>query len=176
MRSASRAVPTAAQEAVRSLLASLCAKHGIAPVPALEWSTRLRRLLGRADERRNLIRLSAWLDEDQAADTLRHELAHIAIGRGSRRRRPHGAAWRQWAARLGAEPRATARREPANAPSRDPSRRHTGLECRGCGTRFVRLRVLRGLYCARCGPRKGTLVRAVQGDRDEVLTWQGQRP
>ena len=157
---------------VAALLEALCAEHGIAPVPALEWSTRMRRLLGRALVRENRIRLSAWLDGQQAADTLRHELAHIAVG-GSRRPRPHGARWRAWAARLGAAPRANARAEPAHAPPRSARRRHVGLECRGCGTRFVRLRVLQGLYCTSCGPRKGRLVRAAEGSRDEVVAWAG---
>ncbi|MCI0779630.1 MAG: SprT-like domain-containing protein, partial [Chloroflexi bacterium] len=158
----------------RSLLETRCAEHGITPVPALEWSTRMRRVLGRAYVQENRIRLSAWLDERQAADTLRHELAHIAVGRS--RRRPHGPRWRAWAARLGAEPRAAAKAEPAHAPPRSPGHRHVGLECANCGTRFVRQRVLRGLYCAACGPRKGTLVRAAGGDREAMRTWAGHSP
>ncbi len=161
------------RQTARSLLEALCAEHGITPVPALEWSKRMRRVLGRAFVREHRIRLSAWLDERQAADTLRHELAHIAAGRGQRRR-PHGPRWRAWAARLGAEPRATARGEPAHAPPRSAGRRHVGLECASCGTRFVRLRVLRGLYCTACGPRKGTLVRTAEGDRDAMRAWAGQ--
>ncbi len=157
------------------MLKALCAQHAIAPVPALEWSTRMRRVLGRALVRENRIRLSAWLDERQAADTLRHELAHIAVG-GAQRRRPHGPRWRAWAARLGAEPRATARGEPAHVPTRTAGRRHVGLECRSCGARFVRQRVLRGLYCAACGPRKGALVRAAEGDREAMRAWQGHSP
>ena len=171
-------VPERTRRAARSLLGSLCAEHGIAPVPALEWSVRMRRVLGRAFVRENRIRLSAWLDERQAADTLRHELAHIAAG-SSLRRHPHGPRWRAWAARLGVEPRATARAEPAHAPPRAEGRRHVGLECRSCGTRFVRLRVLRGLYCAACGPRKGALVRTANGDREAMRAWQqgqGHRP
>ncbi len=168
------AVPERTRQQARSLLEALCAEHGITPVPVLEWSKRMRRVLGRAYVREDRIRLSAWLDERQVADTLRHELAHIAVG--SQRRRPHGPGWRAWAARLGAEPRAAARAEPAHAPARSPGRRHVGLECANCGTRFVRLRVLRGLYCAACGPRKGTLVRASEGDRDEMRIWAGHSP
>ena len=171
MTGANGAVSERTKRDVAALLETLCAEHAIAPVPALEWSTRMRRLLGRAFVRENRIRLSAWLDERQAADTLRHELAHMAVG-GSQRRRPHNTRWRTWAARLGAEARATARAEPTHAPPRSARRRHVGLECRNCGTRFVRVRVLRGLYCARCGPRKGTLARAAEGDRDAMLAWQ----
>ena len=168
------ALPEHTRLAARSLLEALCAEHGIAPVPALEWSTRMRRVLGRAFVRENRIRLSAWLDERQAVDTLRHELAHIAVGRS--RRRPHGPRWRAWAARLGVEPRAAAKAEPAHAPPRSPGRRHVGLECRSCGARFVRQRVLRGLYCVACGPRKGALVRAAEGDREAMRAWQGRGP
>ena len=173
MTDADGAVPERTRQAVRSLLDLLCAQHGIAPVPALEWSKRMRRILGRAVVRENRIRLSAWLDEGQAAGTLRHELAHIAVGT-SGRRQPHGPRWRAWAARLGAEPRASARTEPAHAPPRAINRRHVGLECGSCGTRFVRQRVLRGLYCAACGPRKGTLVRTAEGDRDAMRAWAGR--
>lgn len=169
------AVPERMRREARSLLEALCAVHGITPVPALEWSTRMRRVLGRAFVRENRIRLSAWLDERQAADTLRHELAHIAVGRS--RRRPHGPRWRAWAVRLGVEPRAAAKAEPVHAPPRSPGRRHVGLECASCGTRFVRQRVLRGLYCAACGPRKGKLVRTAEGDRETIHTWaQGHSP
>ena len=61
------------RSAVADLLAALCAEHGLSPLPQLEWSSRMRRALGRAYVDRNMIRLSAWLDEQQAHDTLRHE-------------------------------------------------------------------------------------------------------
>ena len=79
---------------VERLLAALCEEYGISPQPALEWSGRLRRVLGKAYHDRRLIRLSAWLDHEQAQATLRHELAHVAVGRG---RRPHGERWKAWA-------------------------------------------------------------------------------
>ena len=74
-------------------LAGLCTEHGIDPAPALEWTWRMRRVLGRAYVGEHMIRLSVWLDEDQASDTLRHELAHIAAGVG--RQAPHGERWQE---------------------------------------------------------------------------------
>ena len=154
---------------VERLLADLCAEHGITPAPRLEWSKRMRRLLGRAYVHRRLIRLSAWLDDHQAHATLRHELAHIVVGPS--RRRPHGAQWRAWAVRLGADARATSHRPPALASERPDTRRYTALECPGCGLRLVRQRVLHGLYCKACGPRRGMLVRAGQGARAAMIAW-----
>ena len=154
---------------VERLLAVLCEEHGISPQPALEWSGRLRRVLGKAYYDRRLIRLSAWLDGEQAEATLRHELAHIAVGRGPR---PHGPRWQAWAVRLGADPRATSHTGPSLAPERRlDSRRCSGLECPGCGLRFVRFRVLRGLYCRACGPKRGMLRRAVHGPYAAVAEW-----
>jgi len=155
--------------AVASALNSLCATNRIKPTPRLEWSTRMRRLLGRAYPTENTIRLSAWLDDTQAHDTLRHELAHIAAG--VQRGAPHGPRWREWAVRLGVEPRATARAAPTHAPARSDNRRFWGLECAGCGLRFARVRVLRGLYHRDCGPRRGKLQRVIRDQRPAVLEW-----
>lgn len=153
---------------VERLLAALCEEHGITPQPALEWSWRLRRVLGKAYHSRRLIRLSAWLDDEQAHATLRHELAHVAVGGGQR---PHGPAWKAWAVKLGADPRATSHSGPALAPEPAADRRCTGLECPGCGLRVARFRVLRGLYCRACGPERGMLVRKVRGPRAAVEEW-----
>ena len=155
--------------AVASALNSLCATNRIKPTPRLEWSTRMRRQLGRAYPTENTIRLSAWLDDTQAHDTLRHELAHIAAG--VQRGAPHGPRWREWAVRLGVEPRATARAAPTHAPARSDNRRFWGLECAGCGLRFARVRVLRGLYHRDCGPRRGKLQRVIRDQRPAVLEW-----
>ena len=155
-------MPDESKDAIGRLLKTLCAEHDIAPVPRLEWSARMRRTLGRAYVGRGLIRLSAWLDDDQAHDTLRHELAHIAVGRSSHA--PHGLVWQKWANQLGARVRARADRPPAHAPNRSNPGRYSGLECPNCGRRFVRSRVLRNLYCRACGPRSGTLLRIRRGD------------
>ena len=152
---------------------ALCVEHGIAPAPQLEWSIRMRRLLGRAYPTLGLIRLSAWLDEAQAHNTMRHELAHIAAG--VKRQAPHGAQWREWAIKLGVEPRATSRLGPANAPARTDHRSYWGLECAACGTRFVRMRVLQGLYHRDCGPKRGGLKRVIRDQRAAVDAWVGSR-
>lgn len=140
------------------------------PVPSLEWSKRMRRVLGRAYVHQNFIRLSAWLDDEQAHDTLRHELAHIATGNG-KRQAPHGARWREWAVRLGTNPRATSHVAPLNVPERPDRRRYWGLECPGCGFRLLRVRVLPGLYHRNCGPKKGTMRKVTRGGHDEVAGW-----
>lgn len=156
------------RESVRLLLGALAAKHRIAPAPRLEWSGRMRRLLGKAYVDRNLIRLSIWLDDGQAHETLRHELAHIAAGRV---RQPHGDKWKRWAERLGANPRATSHRAPEFAPPPSGDRRAAGLECPGCGLRFVRLRAQRNLHCRTCGPKRGKIFLAVRGPLPAVREW-----
>ena len=156
---------------VAALLDCLCAEHGLAR-PRLEWSERMRRSLGRAFSRPPAIRLSAWLDEEQADATLRHELAHIAVYARAGKRRletPHGPLWCEWSERLGAGVRATAPTPPANAAPRSASA--TGLVCGGCGRRFVRRRVVRGLFHGDCGPRRGRLRRVLRGDQAEVVRW-----
>ena len=167
------APPDETRQAVDALLADLCAEHSIR-VPKLEWSTRMRRVLGRAYMDSRIIRLSAWLAPEQALDTLRHELAHIAVGKG--RHAPHGPRWQDWAVKLGVEPRATARKPPANAESLPTRRRYSGLECNNCGIRFARARVIRGLYHKDCGARRGKLVRVLQGDREQIFNWVAAQP
>lgn len=172
---APRVTSDATRESVRLLLRELAEKHRIAPAPRLEWSGRMRRLLGKAYVDRNLIRLSLWLDDEQAHETLRHELAHIAAGRV---RQPHGDKWKQWAERLGANPRATSHRAPEFAPQPSGDRRAAGLECPGCGLRFVRLRAQRNLYCRKCGLKRGKIFLAVRGPLPAVREWAqaGKQP
>jgi predicted SprT family Zn-dependent metalloprotease len=166
--------PDDLRDSVGALLMSLCADHNIKPVPKLEWSTRMRRLLGRAYPAEHTIRLSTWLDNTQAHDTLRHELAHIAAG--VQRKAPHGRKWQEWAVRLGVEPRATARAAPSNAPKRADNRRYWGLECADCGLRFARMRVVAGLYHRDCGPRRGKLKHVMRDQRTVVFDWMAAGP
>ena len=73
----------------------------------------------------------------------------------------------------GSEPTRAPRRNrpPALASERPDTRCYTALECPGCGLRLVRQRVLHGLYCKACGPRRGMLVRAGQGARAAMTAW-----
>lgn len=161
------------RERIQLQLADLCREHDISPMPTLEWSRRMRHTLGRAFMRQGVIRLSAWLNDVQAESTLRHELAHIAVGSGGSAQ-PHGQQWRTWAVRLGVEPRASARNAPAYAPVPSDNRIHWGLECPNCGIRLVRFRVLRGLYHRGCGAKKGKLERVLRGPHHQVLAWTCQ--
>lgn len=156
-----------------TLLEVLCNEHNL-PIPRVEWSPRMRRMLGRAVATPPTIRLSAWLSETQAADTLRHELAHFAAGMhrfGRRDEGPHGQTWRNWAARLGARPSAYAPTPPANVPASSIEDYVWGLECPSCGVRFIRRRVLGGIYHKDCGPAPGKLRRAFRDSTDRVAEW-----
>ena len=162
------APPDATRRAVALLLEDLCAEYDI-PIPDLEWSRRMRRVLGRAYIDNCLIRLSSWLAHEQALETLRHELAHIAVGKGSHQ--PHGPMWRQWAVRLGAEPRASARNPPAHADSLPSHRIYFALACNHCGVRFGRTRVSQSLYHKQCGAHFGKLREIFRGSRNQVFDW-----
>ena len=155
------------------LLVKLCEEHGINPVPNLIWSKRMKKTLGLAYIGRNSIKLSSWLNKDQAQSTLRHELAHIATGR-IRNHRPHGARWKQWAAVLGAPPTRSSAHGPANVPHKSVFSTAWGLECYKCGLRVARMRVRNGLYHRGCGPKAGRLVRMVKDSSDRVDAWVAQ--
>ena len=152
------------------LLIKLCDEHDISPVPNLIWSTRMKKTLGLAYVGRNSIKLSSWLNKEQAQSTLRHELAHIATGR-VRNHRPHGAKWKQWAAALGAPPSRSSAHGPANVPAKSGSPATWGLECPKCGLRLARMRIRKGLYHRSCGPKTGRLIRSVKDSSERVDAW-----
>ena len=155
---------------LESLLSSLCAQYDLTPVPRLQWSRRMVKTLGFAYPTRNVIRLSAWLDPEQAQSTLRHELAHIAAAKDGAKR-PHGAQWRLWAVELGAPPVRASSQGPTNVPARVSSRSVWGLECPKCGIRLARQRVRKGLYHRDCGPKAGRLIRSMKDSAERVYTW-----
>ena len=155
---------------LESLLSTLCAQHGLTPVPKLQWSRRMVKTLGFAYPRKNVIQLSAWLDPEQAQSTLRHELAHIAAAKDGAKR-PHGAQWRLWAVKLGAPPVRASARGPANAPATKSSRTVWGLECPKCGLRLARHRVKNGLYHRDCGPKAGRLIKSMKDSAERVYAW-----
>lgn len=155
------------------LLVKLCEEHGISPVPTLIWSKRMKKTLGLAYIGRNSIKLSTWLNKDQAQSTLRHELAHIATG-STRNHRPHGARWKHWAAVLGAPPTRSSTNGPANVPHKSVLSTAWGLECPKCGLRVARMRVRKGLYHRGCGSKTGRLIRKVKDSSDRVDAWVAQ--
>ena len=161
---------TSSASELESLLTTLCARYGFTPVPKLEWSRRMVKTLGLTYPKRNVIRLSVWLDPEQAQSTLRHELAHIAAAKEGARR-PHGAQWRKWAMELGAPPVRASSRGPVHAPDRKYSHPVWGLECPKCGLRLARQRVKKGLYHRDCGPKAGRLVRSFRDTADHVFAW-----
>ena len=152
------------------MLAALCSQYGLTPVPRLEWSRRMVKTLGVAYPTKNLIRLSAWLSEEQAQATLRHEFAHIAAAKEGAKR-PHSEAWRRWAVKLGIPPVRSSNQGPANAPPKNTSRSVWGLECPKCGLRLARQRVREGLYHRECGPRAGRLIRSLKDTAERVYAW-----
>lgn len=158
---------------LETLLVKLCEEHHISPVPQLIWSKRMKKTLGLAYIGKNSIKLSSWLNEEQAHSTLRHELAHIATG-SIRNHRPHGAMWKQWAAALGAPPTRSTAHGPANVPHENISPKAWGLECPKCGLRVARIRVRKGLYHRSCGPKAGRLIQTVKDSQDRVNIWVAQ--
>ena len=57
---------------IDELLITLCMEYQILPMPVVEWSTRFKRVLGKAYLNERKIKLSAWLSLEQAEETLRH--------------------------------------------------------------------------------------------------------
>lgn len=161
---------TPAASVLETLLADLCHQYGLMPVPKLEWSKRMVKTLGLAYPKKNVIRLSAWLDPEQAESTLRHELAHIATGKDGAKH-PHGPQWKRWAIELGTPPVRASAHGPANAPARKSTYSLWGLECPKCGLRLARKRVRKGLYHRDCGPTSGSLIKRVKDTAEHVYAW-----
>lgn len=156
--------------AAEILLNRLCAKHSIDPIPSIQWSTRMSKTLGRAFPRDRKITLSSWLDFNQAMNTVRHELAHIAVGYPSNEA-PHGPKWREWAVCLGAEPRAASLLPPTRGPDPRMRKLYWGLKCLSCGSRFLRAQVKPGLYHRECGMSNGRLTRNIHDVHPIVSAW-----
>ena len=155
---------------LEDLLVKLCDTYGISPVPKLTWSKRMKKTLGLAYVQQNTIKLSSWLNQEQAQSTLRHELAHIATGK-TRNHRPHGPKWKQWAAVLGAPLARSSAHGPANVPIQNVFPSTWGLECPKCGLRLARHRVRKGLYHRTCGPKAGRLNRSIKDSSDRIDVW-----
>ena len=161
--------PNTTQDHIDELVKTLCLQHQISPVPKVEWSKRLKKVLGKANINTRTIKLSSWLNFDQADETLRHELAHIALSRNLPK--PHGPEWKQMALQLGAKPRATSPSPPANVHFSKSVKILKGLECPSGSVRLTRHVVKHRLYCKACGPKNGILIKKISGTHHELMNW-----
>lgn len=139
------------QTAARLLKGLGC--HELGERIRVEWNSRLRTCVGRADTKRLLISLNPRLADfgaDEIDRTLRHELAHLLaqFRAGRRRIPPHGAAWRKACKDLGIAGEARCHNLPFEI--RRLSRRYN-YKCPACARDFPRVRkVRRAIACLAC--------------------------
>lgn len=137
---------------------------GVAELSAhvrVEFSSRLRRSLGRAEPRRGVVRLAAALESAAPAllaEVLCHELAHVAVHLVHRRRvRPHGPEWAALMRTAGFEPRVRfdARDLPPELALRHAAARRRAARvflhtCPVCAANRLARRPVHGWRCAVC--------------------------
>ena len=119
-----------------------------------EWSSRLRRSLGRAYPERDLVRLSELLKEpsyEQLFDeVLCHEVAHVAVfhlhGKAAT---SHGAEWRQLLRLAGYEPRRSFPTESRATPNGRASLRYDH-SCPVCHSKRTAKRPMSTWRCVVC--------------------------
>ena len=159
-------------EFVRVTLHRLCLDFNL-PIPLLEWSPGMIHTLGKALNDPPRIRLSTWLNKERAEETLRHELAHLAVNFESKKisQAPHGINWKCWAVKLGAIPKSRASKPPANLFMMPEKYQVLGLICSKCGEKFIRRRVKKNLYHTKCGSNEGKLKFMVKGSYAEIQNW-----
>ena len=157
---------------IYSKLQSICITFNF-PLPSVEWSSNMTYTLGKAFTDPPRIRLSSWLSEVQALETLKHELAHLAVHFDSENHKdsPHGKKWKLWAVKLGAIPKARSPIPPANLCIMPATFVVTGLACTKCGERFLRQRIRKNLYHKPCGAKAGELKSIIKGPYHEVKIW-----
>jgi predicted SprT family Zn-dependent metalloprotease len=140
----------------RELACRLLAAHGLK-----DWSfafNRSKRQMGRCWYQARVIELSLHFVERNTLnlirDTLLHEIAHALVGPGH----GHNAVWKAMCLRVGAKPERI-----SNEPDM-PQGRWQAI-CGGCGMRHHKHRrpkQMKGWFCCRCGPGRGSLVWALQ--------------
>ncbi|MEP6586440.1 MAG: SprT-like domain-containing protein [Candidatus Udaeobacter sp.] len=138
-------------QTARELLCSLGAKR-IATELRVEWNSRLKTAVGRADHHQRLISLNPRLVEHPAEidRTLRHELAHILaqFRAGRRRISPHGSEWQQACRDLGIADEKRCHTLPF------PAKRYAPrfiYRCPNCRRDFPRVRrIKRAVACLAC--------------------------
>lgn len=138
-------------QTARELLCSLGAKR-IATELRVEWNSRLKTAVGRADHHQRLISLNPRLVEHPAEidRTLRHELAHILaqFRAGRRRISPHGSAWQQACCDLGIAGEKRCHTLPFPAKHYAP---RFIYRCPNCRRDFPRVRrIKRAIACLAC--------------------------
>ena len=121
----------------------------------VEWNTRMRTTVGRADYSRSLISINPALRNfglDEIDRTLRHELAHLLarVRAGRHRILPHGAEWRRACRDLGIEDERACHKLPLAVRYVPPRFIYC---CINCQREFPRVRRIRGatacLICCR---------------------------
>ncbi len=138
-------------QTARELLCSLGAKR-IATELRVEWNSRLKTAVGRADHHQRLISLNPRLVEHPAEidRTLRHELAHILaqFRAGRRRISPHGSEWQQACRDLGIADEKRCHTLPFPAKHYAP---RFIYRCPNCRRDFPRVRrIKRAVACLAC--------------------------
>ena len=165
------------EQLIQSALQTICFEFNF-PVPSLEWSKSMTYTLGKAFIDPPRIRLSFWLNEEQAMETLRHELAHLAVHYEPKtiKYSAHGAMWKNWAARLGAIPKARSSEPPANLYKLPETYVVLGLVCSNCGEKFLRRRLKKDLYHTPCGTDSGKLNLVTRGTYRDIKNWISLSP
>jgi SprT protein len=119
----------------------------------VEWNSRMRTAVGRAEPSRTLISLNPALQNfggEEIERTLRHELAHLLAQHRARRRciLPHGSEWRQACRDLGIADERACHKLPLAA--RELASRYL-YRCRNCQRDFSRVhRIRRAIACLAC--------------------------
>jgi len=121
----------------------------------VEFSTRMRRAIGRCSPGRRLIRLNSQLllDEHRALlrEALCHEFAHLAAyqlyGEGLR---PHGEEWAGLQRRAGFDPEKKFSLPSQEATRRSPGKLRYSHRCPVCQTVYTARRPVSYWRCARC--------------------------
>jgi SprT protein len=148
------AIPSDAE--LRSRAVNLLRETGASELAArlrVEWNSRMRTAVGRAEPSRTLIALNPALQNfgvEEIERTLRHELAHLLAQHraGHRRILPHGREWRRACRDLGIANERACHKLPLTA--RELARRYL-YRCRNCQRDFSRVhRIRRALACLAC--------------------------
>jgi SprT protein len=163
-------IPSAAE--LRTLAARLLREIGAASLATrlrVEWNTRMRTAVGRAEPRRSLVTLNPVLQKfggEEIERTLRHELAHLLAQHRAGRRRilPHGRQWRRACRDLGIAGERACHKLPLAA--RQLARPYL-YRCRNCQRDFPRVRrIRRAIACLAC------CRKFASGDYDERFRLQ----